>query len=99
MSYFKEVEPEGSVAIVSRNGVYQQCPLYTRNGMLFAKVGAGFVRLAANGSTSHPGTCLDTLIYDGEICQDQFGRLCEPSFPKAKPIPAQAKTLLLGAPE
>lgn len=99
MSYFKEVEPEGSVAIVSQKGVYRQCPLYTRNGMLFAKVGNGFVRLASNGSTSHEGTRLDTLVYDGDLYQDQFGRLCDATVPKAKPIPSQAKQLLLGAPE
>ena len=97
MSYFKPLEPEGQVAVIVRNGVYQQTPLYTRNGYLFAKVGGGFVRLAANGSTSQPSTRIDALVIDGDLFEDRLGRLCDASVQDAKAIGGPAKQLLLGA--
>lgn len=98
MSYFKEVEPEGQVAIIVKGGVYQQAPLYTRNGYLFAKVGNGFVRLAANGSTSQPSTRIDSLVFDGHLCQDGFGRLCDASVKGARSLEKTERQLLLGGP-
>lgn len=66
---------EGENAIVVHNGVYRQCDVYERNGSLFAKVGPGFIRLYANGSTSQTKTRLETLAYDGPLYADQLGRL------------------------
>lgn len=99
MSYFKEVEPEGQVAIIVQNGVYKQAPLYTRNGYLFAKVGSGFVRLASNGSTSQPTTRIDSLVFDGRLCQDQFGRLCDASVTGSKSLEKNQEQLLIGGPK
>lgn len=96
MTYFKPVEPEGQVAIIVKGGVYQQAPLYTRNGYLFAKVGSGFVRLASNGSTSHASTRIDSLVFDGHLRQDSFGRLCDASVSGSKALPEQQTQLLLG---
>ena len=98
MSYFKALEPEGQVAILVQNGVYKQAPLYTRNGYLFAKLGAGFVRLASNGSTSQPTTRIDALVLDCDLYQDSFGRLCDETVKGANSIAPHQKTLLLGSP-
>lgn len=97
MTYFTELEPEGQVAVLVRNGVYQQAPLFTRNGHLFAKVAGGFVRLAANGSTSAPNIRIDSIVTDLPLFHDRFGRLCDASVDGAKAIePAQAQMLLGG---
>lgn len=43
---------------------------------MFAKYGAGFVRLNANGSSSMDGLALEMLAYEGPLFQDKFARLC-----------------------
>lgn len=45
--------PEGQ-AIIHSKGVYRQVPLYERGGRIYAKHGAGFVRLSQGGATSAP---------------------------------------------
>jgi len=52
MDYFSEI-PEGQ-AIICRRGAYRQTPLFTRAGKIYAKYGAGFVRLHQRGGTSEP---------------------------------------------
>lgn len=96
MSYFRALEPEGQVAVLVRNGVYVQAPLYTRAGYLFAKVGGGFVRLAYDGATSQPNTRIEALVCDVPLLRDAFGRLCDASVTGAKELPDDRKTLLLG---
>lgn len=96
MSYFKPLEPEGQVAVIVKNGVYQQAPLYSRNGYLFAKVGNGFIRLAANGSTSQTSTRIEALVIDVELFEDRLGRLCDGSVKGSRAIPAPARQQLLG---
>ena len=98
MTYFKALEPEGQVAIIVKSGVYQQAPLYTRNGYLFAKVGSGFIRLASNGSTSQSSTRIDSLVFDGNLHQDAFGRLCLASVNGTKPLEKATAQLLIGGP-
>lgn len=61
MDYFSIV-PEAA-AIITRGGVYRQVQVYQRAGRLYAKYGAGFVRLIQGGSTSSPNikwAALDT---------------------------------------
>jgi hypothetical protein len=50
---FFTVVPDAQ-AIVHARGVYRQVPLYLRGQKLYAKYGAGFVRLSQGGSTSAP---------------------------------------------
>ena len=50
MNFFSII-PEGQ-AIVHQRGVYRQVPIYERDGKVYAKYGAGFVRLIQGGSTS-----------------------------------------------
>ena len=67
---------EGDVAVLQAKGVYQQVDLYTFQGGLFAKRGAGFVRLKADGSTSDAGVMLNHLETELDLWKGEFGRLC-----------------------
>ena len=51
MKFFSSID-EGQ-AIVMSKGSYRQVPLYERGGRVYAKYGAGFVRLNKGGSTSN----------------------------------------------
>lgn len=77
---------EGDMAIIVTNGVHQQCPLYEFAGGLFAKMGNGFVRLKANGSTSKSGSRLDHLETDAPLWQDKFGRIATADRPGFRAI-------------
>ena len=97
MSFFQEVE--GEAAVLVENGVYKQVPVFTRNGYLFAKLGAGFVRLNADGSTSKATARLDTLdlASGATLGTDSMGRLCDPMVVQgAKPLAEPSKQKLLG---
>lgn len=92
MGLFQEVE--GEAAVLVEGGVYRQVPVYKRNGFLFAKSGAGFVRLYADRSTSKPKCRLETLTWGeaGRLGRDSLGRLCV-----AGEVPdASIKVTLLG---
>ncbi len=95
MSFFQEIE--GEAAVLVNNGVYQQVPLFTRDGYLYAKVGGGFVRLLADGSTTKAKTRLDFMSWTGPLCRDALGRLCTKDVPAAKALGADAQKLLGGA--
>ena len=96
MSFFKQIE--GDAAILVENGVYKQVDLYSRDGYLFAKIGSGFVRLMADGSTSKHRLRLDFMSFEGELGSDGLGRLVVAGHPKFKALPTEKQTLLLGAP-
>jgi hypothetical protein len=42
----------GAYALIHQGGVYQQAQLYARGERIYAKKGAGFVRLGVGGATS-----------------------------------------------
>lgn len=101
MGLFQEVE--GEAAILIENGVYKQVPVFKRNGYLYAKLGGGFVRLYADGSTTKAKCRLETLTWDDPLAlgKDTLGKLCV-----AKELPVSTKVLplepshkLLGAPD
>lgn len=96
VSFFREVE--GEAAIVVHNGVYRQVPVYTRDGYLYAKVGSGFVRLNADGSTTKHQVRLDFLSWTGPLHKDNLGRLCLPEVPKSKRLPEHLTPRYLRAP-
>lgn len=52
MDYFSEI-PDAH-AIIYANGVYRQVKLAARAGRLYARYGAGYVRLMQGGGSSHP---------------------------------------------
>lgn len=91
-------QSEGDTVTVVERGVYRQTDLYTRNGYLYAKVGVGFVRLYADGSTSKHTCRIDEVSYEGRLYSDKFGKLCDPSVEGAKALPSERETLLLGKP-
>lgn len=70
---FKQLQ--GETVILVQNGVYKQADLYEWKGGLFAKFSGGFIRLKENGSTTKDGVSIDTLMFDGELRRDKFGRL------------------------
>jgi hypothetical protein len=47
-------ELEGATGWLGQKGVYRQVPLYRRGDAIFAKWGAGYIRLRASGATSTP---------------------------------------------
>lgn len=53
MTGFFTAIPEGQ-AITYAKGVYRQVPIYERKSAIYARQGAGFVRLNAGGGTSNP---------------------------------------------
>jgi len=65
----------GDVALLCRTGTYFQAGLYEFKGALFAKVGAGFIRLRVNGTTTRQNTTLLYIESAGSIRADGFGRL------------------------
>lgn len=52
MSYFSIIT--GASALVHSGGVYRQSDLYARGSAVYAKYGAGFIKLSTGGATSAP---------------------------------------------
>lgn len=90
---FKKLE--GDSCIVRHKGVYRPADLYEFDGKLFAKVGAGYIRLRANGTTTKDGTMLEHMEFEGGLFQDKFGRLCTQPGEDRKEIAAQPDGQLL----
>lgn len=68
MKFFSEI-PEAQ-AILRQSGVYRQVPLYVRAGLVYAKYGSGYIRLAQGGTTSHPKiNWLETDVQVGNITE------------------------------
>lgn len=94
MGLFKEVE--GASVVIVEGGVYKATEAFTRDGFLYAKAGAGFVRLYADGSTTKPRCRVDTLHFDHMLFKDALGRLCDGSVSGAKSLEPRARLLLEG---
>lgn len=73
MLTFQIIEHEQ--AIVCRGGVFRQVDLYSWKGELFAKFGAGYIRLNEDGSTSQPKIRWIDLSVNGATAAGDFGRL------------------------
>lgn len=86
--FFSELNGE-HVVLVS-GGVYRQALLYQREGYLYGKWGSGYVRLAADGSTSAPKVRMVVMsLYTG-VGKDKLNRLCLSRFVEdAEPIEPQ----------
>lgn len=95
MSFFKEVE--GEAAIIVAGGVYKQVPLYTRDGYIYAKDGAGFIRLMADAATTKPKTRLDFMTWTGQLYRDPLGRLCTNEVPRRIALEPDKARQLLGS--
>lgn len=96
MTYFTEIE--GDAVILASRGVYRQSSLFKFDGKLFAKMGSGFVRLAADGSTSKSDLRIIRLITDINLFRDSLGRLSVTQSAGAKPLPGEFRQSLLAAP-
>lgn len=95
MGFFKHIE--GEAAVLVDKGVYRQVDLYERDGVLYAKVGAGFVKLYATGATTKPSTRVETLSFDGALYKDGLDRLLTRELPGAKSLTSEVKRKLLGS--
>lgn len=96
MSYFKVLD-EGDTAVLVDRGVFRQVPLYVNKGHLFAKVGAGFVRLSADGATSKPNLRIEALVYAEPLYRDAARRLCIREVAGGKPLTEDERAKLRGA--
>ena len=94
MSFFKQVE--GEAAVLVESGVYKQCDVFTRDGYLYAKVGGGFVRLMADGSTSKARCSLNFMSFAGPLAS-RMGRLCVEGTVGATALAPPAVQKLLGS--
>lgn len=92
MGLFKQLE--GNSAVLSIGGVYKQVPVYERDGLLYAALSGGFIRLKMDGSTSHPKARLDHLDFDGALHRDELGRLCLPGSEGRTTCPLEAEKRL-----
>lgn len=97
MGLFKALE--GQVAVIVENGVYKQADLFGRDGYLYAKIGSGFVRLYADGSTTKAKCRIDALHVDAALYQDRLGRMCDASVTGGKVLTNDQAKLLIGGPE
>ncbi|WP_425070669.1 hypothetical protein [Sagittula sp. S175] len=52
MDYFTNIP--GATALVHSRGVYRQTALYARGDAIYAKHGAGYIRIGIGGATSAP---------------------------------------------
>ena len=96
MSFFQQIKGEGCILINA--GLFYQTTLWTRDGYLYAKHGAGWVRLMADGATSKAKLRLDFMTLPTPPCRDALGRLCMPAVAGAMSLTKTAEQRLLGGP-
>jgi hypothetical protein len=94
MSFFQQIEGEGCILMLA--GTFYQTTLWARDGYLYAKHGAGWVRLMADGATSKAKLRLDFMTLPTPPCRDALGRLCMPTVAGAKPLTPEHAVRLLG---
>lgn len=70
---FKEIV--GDSVLLRHNGTFRVSPLYTYRGGVYAKFGAGYVRLRVDNTTSKDGVFVEFVESDKIVSHDRFGRL------------------------
>lgn len=65
MSFFTKID--GAVALSYKAGIYQQLDVYTRNQLVFVKVGSGFARVAPQIGGRHPTTVPNLHIEEFDL--------------------------------
>lgn len=71
MSRFKEIKDK-SVVLLSR-GVYREVSLFKRDGQVYAKYGAGYIRLYVRAATSVSSVTWYDINLD--VRHDKLGRI------------------------
>jgi hypothetical protein len=92
---FKKLE--GDQAVVCLSGVYRLCDVYEWNSALFIKIGAGFIRVYENGSTTKEKVFLTSIATERPLFRDKFGRITL-SAESGIALAAPATQKLLGLP-
>lgn len=77
---------EGDTVLLRQGGVFKPSELYTFQDGIYARLGSGYVRLRADGTTSKDGIYFTHIEYDGPLFQDKFGRLSIKNQPKSKKL-------------
>jgi len=72
---------EGDTAVLCQSGVFKMVDLYEWSGKLFAQLGAGFIRLRLNGTTTKAGVSFVHLELTSKLYSDRFGRLITKEMP------------------
>ena len=65
----------GETVVLVQNGTYKQADVFEWNGRVFAKFGAGFIRLRRDGSTSKDGVRVEYFYTESDIYRDALGNL------------------------
>ena len=94
MSLFQIIENEQ--AILSNAGLYIQTDLYKLDGVLYAKLGSGFVRLYADSSTSKPKVRLVRLTGPVDLKRTPNNHLCLPETDRATDLNGHHRSVILG---
>ena len=64
---FSAIDGKQTVIRNAKTGVYKQAHLYERKGEMYAGVAGGFIRLMAEGRTSHPAMLWDDIEAKYEV--------------------------------
>lgn len=85
---FTKIHEDG--ALTYDGGVYRQADVYAGpDGALFVNAKGGFVRVRADGGTSHPSVKVVTLMREAPLYQDQWQRLyVAPGHDRREVLPA-----------
>lgn len=94
MSLFQIVENEK--AILSNAGLYIQTDIYKLDGVLYAKLGSGYVRLYADCSTSKPKVRLVRLTGPMDIKRTPNSHLCLPEAENSTALHGHHRNVILG---
>lgn len=93
MPFFSPVE--NSHALIRKNGVFSEAPLVQYQGILYAKIGTGHIRLKREQLTSQKNTYWDEIDLDpvaGSLVQGIFNMELKAPSPtrKKRTYPRQA---------
>jgi hypothetical protein len=94
MSLFQKIA--GDQVVLIANGVWKQADIYVRNGVLFAAMGGGFIRLMHDGATSKPKVRIDALVTDEKLYRGPHGQLGLEKLEGWQPLAKDKQQRLIG---
>jgi hypothetical protein len=95
MSLFSKLD--GDQVVLINDGVWKQADVYVRNGVLFAAMSGGFIRLMHDGATSKPKVRIDALVMDNKLYRGPHGQLGIEPLEGWQPLAKDKKQRLIGA--
>lgn len=64
---------ENASVLLKQQGRYRECPVYEREGLVYAKHGTAFVRLYSDGTTSVPKLHVEELVAPEPMMATRLG--------------------------